>query len=273
MALELTHLAYGPEGAETGPPLLIAHGLFGQARNFHTLARRLATGRRVIAVDMRNHGASPHDPEMTYPAMADDLAGAIRRHCDGAAVVLGHSMGGKAAMTLALTEPGLVRGLIVADIAPVAYTHSHLPYIRAMKALDLGKVRRRADADAALAGAIPDPMLRGFLLQGLSLGGGEPRWRFNLDALESGMESLVGFPDTLAQARYCGPTLVLRGGASDYVAPGDFDEIRARFPAAEIETIDGAGHWLHAEQPDAFLALTSAWLDLHGGQIHRSSVV
>lgn len=263
MALDLTYLAYEPEGAATELPLLIAHGLFGQARNFHTLARRLAATRRVIAVDMRNHGEAPHDPEMTYPAMAADLAAAIDRHCNGKAFVLGHSMGGKAAMTLALTQPQLVRGLIVADIAPVAYTHTHLPYVRAMKALDLGTVRRRADADRALASDIPDPALRGFLLQGLSLGGGEAHWRFNLDALESGMDALIGFPESLADARYDGPVLFLRGSASDYVEPADFEQIRSHFPAAEIETIDGAGHWLHAERPDAFVAEVDPWLTRH----------
>lgn len=260
MPLTLTHLDYPAAEGEQEPPLLIAHGLFGQARNFHTLARRLATTRRVVAVDMRNHGASPWDPVMSYEAMAEDLADAVGRLCGGRAVVLGHSMGGKATMTLALSEPSLLAGVIVADIAPVPYRHSHRSYIRAMKAVDLGAVTRRSEADPMLAEAIPEPALRAFILQNLEVKEGVARWRLNLAALEANMDALLAFPAELPEAAYDGPAYFLHGGASDYVAPETHPRIRALFPGAEIEAVEGAGHWLHAEKPDAFVERVDGWL-------------
>ncbi|MBK0399845.1 alpha/beta fold hydrolase [Limibaculum sp. M0105] len=260
MPVTLAHLDYPAAGAETEPPLLIAHGLFGQGRNFHTLARRLAGTRQVVALDMRNHGASPWDPVMSYEAMAEDLADAIERHCGGRASVLGHSMGGKAAMTLALSEPGLVAALVVADIAPVAYAHSHLGYVRAMRALDLGRVTRRSDADPLLADAVPDAGLRAFILQGLELKQGVAKWRLNLAALEANMETILSFPADLPESAYEGPAFFLHGAASDYVAPETQPRIRALFPEAEIEAIDGAGHWLHAEKPEEFVSRVDEWL-------------
>ncbi|GMG82288.1 alpha/beta fold hydrolase [Paralimibaculum aggregatum] len=259
MALELATLVHDAEGAETAPPLLIAHGLFGSARNFNSLGKRMASNRRVVAVDMRNHGRSPWSDEMDYPAMAGDLAAAIERHCGGRAAVLGHSMGGKAAMMLALTRPELVDRLVVADIAPVTYPHSHGGYVAAMQALDLSAIARRADADPLLAPAVPEPGLRGFLLQNLVVEEGRARWRINLAVLDARMDALTGFPDT--QASYAGPALFLYGTASDYVTPGSHAAIRARFPRAELQGMEGAAHWLHAERPEAFRAAVTGWLD------------
>lgn len=255
-AVTLTHNHYEPDGPETRPPLLVAHGLFGSARNWHTLAGGLAEGRRVIAVDMRNHGQSPHDEDMSYAAMAADLARVMAE--EGAEDLLGHSMGGKAAMTLALTEPSLVRRLVVADIAPVGYSHSHLPHIEAMQALDLSAISRRGEADKALAEAIPDRALRGFLLQSLAIENGAARWKLNLGALAEGMAGLIGFPDL--DGGYDGPALFLHGSASDYVAAEHHGTIRRLFPKAEIDALEGAGHWLHAEQPQAFVAAVNGWL-------------
>jgi pimeloyl-ACP methyl ester carboxylesterase len=261
MLVTLAHLEHPAAREEREPPLLIAHGLFGSARNFNTLARRLATTRRVVAVDMRNHGASPWDPVHTYPALAEDLADAIERLCGGKASLLGHSMGGKAAMTLALTYPELVAALVVADIAPVQHvTHSHWPYIRAMQELDLGRIARRSDADPLLADAIPDNTLRSFLLQNLHVEHGRARWRINLAALEANMEWLVDFPTDLPEEAFDGPVFFLHGGRSPYVPPEAHPRIRAYFPWAEIEALPDAGHWLHAEQPDAFVARIDAWL-------------
>ena len=259
MPLELPHLDYPATEETDEPPLVMAHGLFGSARNFHTLARQLATTRRVIAVDMRNHGDAPWG-DAGYPEMAADLADAVRRLAGGPAVVLGHSMGGKAAMGLALTEPGLVAGLIVADIAPVGYGHSHLNYIRAMKSVDLSAVRRRSDAEPALAEAVPEKPLRGFLLQNLLIEDGQARWRINLDALEAGMDRLTGWPEDWPHDSYEGPTLFLHGGTSDYVDAESLPKIRALFPTAEVEAIEGAGHWLHAEKPEAFVEAVDRWL-------------
>ena len=148
------------------PPLLIAHGLFGSARNWGAVAKRLSARREVIAVDLRNHGDSPWDADHSYPALAADLAEVIAAE-GGRADVLGHSMGGKAAMTLALGDPQLVARLIVADIAPVAYAHSQIRHVDAMRAVDLSKVARRSDCDAALAARVPEPSLRAFFTQSL----------------------------------------------------------------------------------------------------------
>ncbi|MEM9139933.1 MAG: alpha/beta fold hydrolase [Pseudomonadota bacterium] len=259
MAVKLADIIHQPEGAETKPPLVIAHGLFGSARNFNTMGRKLAQGRRVALVDMRNHGDSPWDNSVAYPDMAGDLAQAIQG-LGGPAVVLGHSMGGKAAMALALEHPDLVAGLIVADIAPITYPHSHLGYIQAMRALDLSGITRRGEADPMLADAIPDAPIRAFILQNLIVEAGAARWRLNLKALEAGMDTLTGWPDALDSRAYGGPCLFLKGGASDYVDAAGEARGRMLFPSAEVRAIDGAGHWLHAERPDAFRHAVEAFL-------------
>ncbi len=259
MALELNAVAHPPAEVETAPPLLIAHGLFGAARNFGTLAKRLAGPRRVVAVDMRNHGASPWDARMDYAAMAGDLAAAVDRHCEGRAAVMGHSMGGKAAMALALTAPERVAALVVLDIAPVAYDHAHAGHVAAMKAVDLGAVRRRSDAEAALAPAVAEPAVRAFLAQNLVIDGDGARWRINLEALGAGLGDLTGWPADWPGA-YDGPALFLHGTASPYVGPEHHAAIRALFPAAEIRGIEGAGHWVHAERPEAVHETVAEWL-------------
>jgi pimeloyl-ACP methyl ester carboxylesterase len=260
MAVQLAHLEHAAAAGEREPPLVIAHGLFGSGRNFQTLGKRLATTRRVILLDMRNHGQSPWHQVHTYPAMAEDLAEAIERLAGGRAVLLGHSMGGKAAMTLAGLYPELLHALIVADIAPVPHQHTHLGYLRAMKAVDLERVTRRSDADPMLAGAIPEAPLRAFILQNLVIEDGRARWRVNLDALEANMEALLGFPDGLPEPAFRGPAYFLHGGASPYVPPETHPRIRALFPEAAIEALPGAGHFLHAEQPEAFREKVEGWL-------------
>jgi pimeloyl-ACP methyl ester carboxylesterase len=246
-------------GDDAGRPLVIAHGLFGAGRNWTSLAKRLAKSRPVIVVDMRNHGDSPWSDEAGYRAMAADLAETVAA-AGGVADVLGHSMGGKAAMALALSAPERVRRLIVADIAPVAYDHAHGDYVAAMRAVDLSRVARRSDADPMLAAAIPQAPLRAFILQNLVIEEGRARWRPNLDALAASMDELLSFPADLPRARWDGPALFLRGGASDYVAEAHAPAVRARFPAARIETLDGAGHWLHADRPEAFVNAVEAFL-------------
>jgi pimeloyl-ACP methyl ester carboxylesterase len=260
MAVRLAHMEHPARGAESGPPLVVAHGLFGSARNFNTLGRRWAASRRVVLLDMRNHGASPWADAMDYAAQAGDLADAVERLAGGRALVLGHSMGGKAAMALALTRPELVAGLIIADIAPVPYAHTHLSYVRAMRAVDLARVRRRSDADPMLADAVPDPTLRAFLLQNLLVEDGAARWRLNLAAIEHEMPKLTGWPADWPRDRFEGPTHFLHGGASDYVPDAGRAKIAGLFPAAEVEAIDGAGHWLHAEKPAEFAAAVERWL-------------
>jgi pimeloyl-ACP methyl ester carboxylesterase len=207
---------------------------------------------------MRNHGDSPRSPEHGYPAMAADLAETIAAH-GGRADLLGHSMGGKAAMMLALTDPARVRRLVVADMAPVAYAHSQLPYVEAMRSLDLARITRRSEADAALAPLVPQPGLRAFFLQSLAFEDGRARWKLALDTLAAEMPAIMGFP--APDASFAGPTLFLTGAGSDYVRPEHWPRIRALFPAAEHRAIPGAGHWLHADAPAPFIAAVSAFLD------------
>ena len=192
-------------------PLLIAHGLFGSARNLGVIAKRLSKRRQVSAVDMRNHGASPWFDTNSYGDMAGDLAAEISQRSD----VLGHSMGGKASMILALQHSEKVRKLVIADIAPVEYSHTQAHLIKAMSALDLSSVETRGDADRQLQRHIEEPGVRAFLLQSLDVK--EKRWRINLDVLEAEMDKIIGFPDVSGQ--FDGPTLFLSGTESDYVRP------------------------------------------------------
>lgn len=238
------------------PPLLIAHGLFGSARNWGAIARNLSADRQVLTVDMRNHGNSQWFDSHGYADMANDLAEVISAH-GGRADVMGHSMGGKAAMALALTQPDRLRRLIVADIAPVSYQRTQTPFIDAMRKLDLSQIERRSDADRLLAKDIADAGVRAFLLQSLDLK--EKRWRLNLDVLEAEMPAIMGFPDL--QGPFQGPTLFLVGGNSDYILPEYRPRIKALFPQARFARIPGVGHWLHAEKPREFEATARAFLD------------
>ncbi len=246
-------------GADTDrPPLLIAHGLFGSARNWGVIAKRLAQDRRVLNVDMRNHGESARDPAHGYGDLATDLGRVIAAH-GGQADVLGHSMGGKAAMRLALENPETVRRLVVADIAPVAYGHSQSHLIDAMRGLDLADLASRGEADRRLADAIAEDGVRAFLLQSLDLKSDPPRLRLNLDVLEAEMDRITGWEDVAGQ--FDGPVLFLSGALSDYVKPEHRDTIRAHFPKARFAKIPGAGHWLHAERPREFEAAVAAFID------------
>ena len=240
------------------PPLLIAHGLFGSGRNWGVIARRLADARDVITVDMRNHGDSPWFATQSYPEMADDLAQVILAHV-GQADVLGHSMGGKSALVLALTHGTLVRRLVVADIAPVAYGHDQSQNVAAMAGLDLTHLANRAEADQRLSNAIKDPALRAFFLQSLDLRANPPCWRLNLDVLARETPKIIGWPDT--QGQYDGRALFLSGAQSTYVLPEHRALILAQFPNAYFAQIPGAGHWLHAEKPREFEDTVRIFLD------------
>lgn len=243
-----------PHGAPTAAPaLLIAHGLFGSARNWGAIAKRLADERQVLAVDMRNHGQSSWEDRHGYPELAGDLDEVM----DGPSDVLGHSMGGKAAMMLALTRPEKVRRLIIADIAPVAYAHTQQHLIDAMRAVDLSVVSARRDADAQLAAQVPEPTVRAFLLQSLDVKA--RKWRLNLDILEAEMPKVLGFPEV--DGRFDGPTLFLTGAESNYVTREHRPEIKRLFPKARFAKLPGAGHWLHAEAPRKFEAAVRAFLD------------
>lgn len=248
-----------PAGAAAdAPTLVIAHGLYGSARNWGVIARRLADRREVVVVDMRNHGDSPRFPVQGYPEMAADLAeviGSLGEPVD----LLGHSMGGKAAMQLALTRPELIRRLVIADIAPVAYAHDQSQHVRAMAALDLSRIRTRAEADAALAAGVDDPALRAFFLQSLDLRQHPPRWKLNLAVLASEMPKIIGWPGT--EGLFPNPALFLTGADSHYVRAEHRETIRTLFPKARFARIPGAGHWLHAEKPREFEETVRVFLE------------
>lgn len=244
-------------GTDTAlPPILIVHGLFGSGRNWGVIAKRLSDERSVVTVDMRNHGSSPWVDGHGYFDLAADLHKAIRT-TGGEADVIGHSMGGKASMVLALQHPEAVRRLLVADIAPVPYAHSQQSMIEAMRTINLQDVNTRGDADRQLAAAVDDPSVRAFLLQSLDVKA--RRWRLNLDVLESEMAKIVGFPDIHGQ--YDSPTLFLSGAKSDYVLPEHRARIKELFPNAKQAKIPGAGHWLHAEKAREFEATARAFLN------------
>ncbi|MCV6586267.1 MAG: alpha/beta fold hydrolase [Marinibacterium sp.] len=238
------------------PNLLIAHGLYGSARNWGVIAKRLSDSRQVTAVDMRNHGSSPWTNSHSYPDLADDLAEVIS--ASGAPMdVLGHSMGGKAAMTLALRHPDKVNRLIIGDISPVAYSHSQIQYIEAMRSVDLTRVQRRSDAEAQLAAAGVETALQSFFTQSLDIP--NKAWRLNLNTLADDMPRILGFPQIDAQ--WGGEALFLFGAQSDYVTDAYRPEIRRLFPKARFARIKDAGHWLHAEKPREFEASVRAFLD------------
>lgn len=240
------------------PPLLIVHGLFGSARNWGVIAKRLSDQRLVISVDMRNHGESPRGATQSYADMAQDLAEVLSTQAatHGPFHVLGHSMGGKASMVLALTRPELLKSLIVADISPVSYGHDNTHLIHAMRGLDLSDIERRSQADAALQSQISDPGVRAFLLQSLVVK--DKRWLLNLDVLEAEMGSIVGWPDVSGQ--FEGPVFFLSGAESTYVSRAHRGDTKALFPRAKFASIPDAGHWLHAEKPRAFEAAARAWM-------------
>lgn len=243
----------GPAGAT---PCLIAHGLYGSARNWNVIAKHLSKTRPVLTVDMRNHGASPWADTNSYADLAKDLAEVVEAQGRGALDVIGHSMGGKAAMMLALTRPDCVARLLVGDIAPVAYSHSQVQYIDAMRAVDLSRVTRRSDAAEGLADLGVSPELQAFFTQSLDVAG--KRWRYNLDALERDMPKIMSFPEI--DAHFTGATLFLSGAQSDYVLPDHRPTIKNLFPNARFAKIPNAGHWLHADNPKAFIATAEVFL-------------
>ena len=241
-----------------GPPLVLLHGLFGMARNLGGIARALAPTHRVIALDLRNHGASPHGTPMDYPTMAADVVHTLDRMGALPAAVMGHSMGGKVAMELALTHHDAVSRLLVSDIAPVRYPPRNSPILAAMRAIQLHPGLTRAEADAALAAAQPDPAIRAFLLQNLRLHDG-PAWRAGLGEIEAGLPAIEGW-EPPGGAPFPGPTLFVGGANSHYILPEHRAVIRALFPAARFVTVKNAGHWVHADNPDGFNAVLQAFL-------------
>jgi pimeloyl-ACP methyl ester carboxylesterase len=257
VALEARSLE-GPAGAI---PLIVMHGLLGSSRNWQAHGKALARARAVHILDLRNHGASPWSEVMDYPSMAADVIAFADAHGLERVHLLGHSMGGKVAMAVALTVPDRVVSAVVADIAPVAYSHDFEKEIGALRALDLATIDRRATADAALAAVLENAGVRQFLLQNLDFdAAGKAYWKPNLAVLDRSVATLTGWPDAYAGRSYEGPVLAIHGGASPYVDAAGEAAFRRIMPAVAFETLEGAGHWLHAEQPRPFLEAVQRFL-------------
>ncbi|GGJ35860.1 alpha/beta fold hydrolase [Neoroseomonas lacus] len=245
--------------AGEGPPLILLHGLFGAGQNWGGIRRALAPSHRVLTPDLRNHGASPRAGAMDYATMAADLAETMDAAGVPHASLLGHSMGGKVAMAFALAHPERVERLIVADIAPVRYRPALRGYVEAMQTLPLRSGMTRKEADAHLAATIPEAGIRAFLLQSLRFETDPPAWRLGLAELAAAMPTIEDFAPP-AGARFDGPVLVMAGDRSGYIRPEHHAVFRALFPQAAFTTIPHAGHWVHAENPQGFLAALEPFL-------------
>lgn len=253
--MELFYNQYG----QNGPSLLILHGLLGASGNWHTLSRtafkEVAT---VYAVDQRNHGRSPHADQIDYPSMAADIDQFVSRHGLERVHLLGHSMGGKTAMQTALTYPEMIDRLIVVDIAPKAYSPSHEDILSALARIDPSEYTDREAIDNDLAEDISSWGVRQFLLKNLHYDGEQYSWTMNLEAIRAHYDEIIS--DIPGQGTFEGPTLFIRGEDSDYIMDDDVPAIRERFPTAEVVTIEGAGHWVHADQPEALAEVVTNFL-------------
>jgi len=259
VTLKTVDLKFHRTGA--GAPIVILHGLFGSARNWQSMARRLADNFEVITVDLRNHGSSPHAAQMSYAAMAADVSALLKKLELQDVNLIGHSMGGKAAMTLALTEPGRIARLIIVDIGPGSYDNDYNQMLNAMSELDLNTISRRADALAALGHAIRDSEIRLFILQNLIFSANTPpRWRMNLRAIRDGIDEIVGAIPCDPAARFDLPTRFIKGENSKRITEDDLTLINRHFPGHELITIANAGHWPHAENAKEFFAKLSQLL-------------
>ncbi|XP_068945587.1 sn-1-specific diacylglycerol lipase ABHD11 isoform X1 [Petaurus breviceps papuanus] len=255
------------DSSDPRPPLVFLHGLFGSKANFQTIGKSLQqqTGRKVLTVDARNHGESPHSPDSSYEAMSADVEALLPQLGLAPSVLIGHSMGGKTAMILALQRPELVERLISVDVSPLPTTAvSDFPsYLVAMKSVQIPKElplsQARKVADQQLTPVIKDSAIRQFLLTNLvKASSGQFEWRVNIEALIQEMDKIMDFPKL--QKSYAGPTLFLSGANSTFIQPSHFSEIKRLFPQAQIMSVPGAGHWIHADQPQDFMASVKHFL-------------
>ncbi|HEY0736324.1 MAG TPA: alpha/beta fold hydrolase [Herpetosiphonaceae bacterium] len=256
--MQLNYQRYGQ-----GAPLIILHGLFGSLTNWNTLSKRFGEHYTVFAVDQRNHGASPHSDESSYLLMAEDLRDFMQEQSLTLAHLLGHSMGGKTAMQFALSYPELVEKLIVVDIAPKAYPPHHDTIFDALCELNLSEYTSRAELDRALASKIDYAPTRQFLLTNVTRDdAGRFAWKINLDGIYQTYDAIIGAIESTSH--FDKPTLFVRGETSDYIQDEDRPQIETLFPQAQLVTVKGAGHWVHAEAPDAFFSTILAFLQAPG---------
>ena len=252
-AIKLNAVQFQAEEESGLSPVLILHGLFGSARNWQSFAKKLAKERTVYALDMRNHGNSPHSSTMGYPEMAADVVQFLDELHVPSAHLIGHSMGGKAAMTIALNSPERVQNLLIVDIAPIKYDHSYDVLLGNLRGLDLNKITRRAEANKLLGEVLDDDELRLFLLQNLVVRPGEAtHWRINLEAIRENIDHLVQYVPDNTQT-FSGPVDLIRGAESAYVRESFYPLFKTLFPAINFHVIEKAGHWPHAQNPNSFL--------------------
>jgi pimeloyl-ACP methyl ester carboxylesterase len=246
-------LAYSDLGT-LGEPIVILHGLFGSSRNWAAIAKKFSVSHRVFMLDLPIHGASVWTDTIDYEQMYNIISEFLVEHDLKGATILGHSMGGKVAMTLALKQPELIGRLIVADIAPVKYNHDNLSIITALEDVDLNLIKIRSDADKQLIKSIPEQMMRSFLLQNLVHGEYHYEWRINIPVLKKSLSTLQAFPSFSKNVLFDGPTLFLAGIRSDFIEQKHHKRIANFFPGSSIVEIADAGHWLHADNPNDFIS-------------------
>lgn len=230
-----------------GEPMIVMHGVFGSSDNWQTLGKVFAETHKVYLIDLRNHGNSPHSTEFNYELMVEDIVSLMREEGLSNAHILGHSMGGKVAMHLATKHPNLVNKLVVVDIAPKYYPPHHQQIFEGFHAVDLDQIKSRKEADDAMAQVISNMGIRQFILKNLTRTPNGFAWKLNLQAIEQAIEQVGEGMET--DVRFDGPCLFLAGGNSDYVLPEDHALIQSLFSNASIQTIEGVGHWVHAEKP------------------------
>jgi esterase len=246
--------------AGNGEPLIILHGLFGSLDNWYTISKKLSESFTVYAVDQRNHGRSPHRDSHTYDDLVDDLRAFMKDRDIGGVNLLGHSMGGTAAMHFALQYPDEVARLIVVDIAPRKYRPKHDTIFEALDGIDPGTHSKRSGIDEALSRTLPDERVRMFLMKNIIRDKNDRFvWKMNLDAIRKNYDAIIGGPDFTGS--YGKPALFIKGARSGYIADGDEAVIRKLFPKAILKTIPDAGHWVHAEAPELFIEAVREFLE------------
>ncbi|MBP5981289.1 MAG: alpha/beta fold hydrolase [Halomonas sp.] len=260
--VDLHYLEMDGEGAPDATPLVVIHGLMGSADNWRSHLKAWQRSRRVIAVDLRNHGRSPHSEDMRYATMSQDVLALLDKLSITKAHVLGHSMGGKVAISLARLAPERVVTLMVGDIAPVVYQHGHDDVFAGLKRVREGQPKNRREADDLLAEHVDSRSTRLFLATNLARNEeGILGLRIGLDEIQRGYGDIIGLP--AGDEPFEGPALVLRGAQSHYVTDDLLPALREVLPGARVVTLKNAGHWLHAEQPEAFQQAVDAFIEHH----------
>mgnify|MGYP000848503791 CR=1 FL=1 len=262
--IEMAYKVFGQ-----GKPIVVIHGLYGMSDNWLPFAKRMQNRYKVYLVDVRNHGLSSHSETHTYEDICSDISLFLKNHNIEKAILMGHSMGGKAAMLFALQNPGKILSLIIVDIAPVNYQskmydkriYNHSDIIKAMLKLEVDKIKNRTEAEVLLNRSVGDIRTTRFLLKNLIKTEEGYKWRLNLKTLQSSLINIVsGFDSKNLEPATLFPVLILKGSNSGFVTFEGEDAIRRYFPLAKIVTIEGAGHWLHAEKPDDFFEAVNAFL-------------